>query len=109
MFDSLSKLFRERKKFDQTTQAVIESWHQTAQQIELVKQVKDSPAWQDTQKKITDELRLLISAVISEGKDYRAGRISSLIQVLSQMNTKTEEENLNNQVNDFISQLTPDA
>jgi len=47
--------------------------------------------------------------MISESKDYRAGRISSLIQVLSQMNTKTEEENLNNQVNDFISQLTPDA
>lgn len=105
MFDNISKLLRRRAEFDETTNNVISSWQQTAEDIERINRVKDDPAWQAIEKKAKDELYLLISAMISESKDYRAGRISSLIQVLSSMNTKTLQKNLDDQVADFISKI----
>ena len=109
MFDSLSKLFHNRGRFDQTTQDVIASWQMTADEISRINEVKDSPAWQAISKRTKDELHMLISSMIAEAKDYRSGRITSLIQVLSSMNTKTQEENLNNAINDFITNLGGDA
>jgi hypothetical protein len=109
MFDNLSKLFRERTKFDQTTQDVIESWMLSAQEIERINTVKNDPAWKAIEKRTRDELQMLISSMIQEAKDYRSGRITSLIQVLTSMNTKTSQENLDGAIADFISNLGDDA
>ena len=105
MFDNLSKLFRERTKFDQTTQDVIESWMLSAQELERINTVKNDPAWQAIEKRTKDELHMLISGMIQETKDYRSGRITSLLQVLTSMNTKTSQDNLNNAIADFITNL----
>ncbi len=109
MFDNLSKLFRRQAEFDQTTQDVIKSWMLTAEQIARITEVKQSPAWQAIEQQTKRELQLLISAMIQEAKDYRSGRIASLLQVLSVMNTKTEQDNLSAAVNDFITNLGDDA
>jgi len=105
MFDNLSKLFRRKHEFDKTTQDVLDSWKQTAEEIERIKRVKDDPAWQDIERKTKTELTILIQGMITDSKDYRAGRISSLIQVLSAMNTKTLQKNLDDQVADFVAKI----
>ena len=56
MFDNLSKLFRERTKYDRTTQDVIESWMLSAQEIEKINAVKNDPAWQEIERRTKAEI-----------------------------------------------------
>ncbi len=107
--NKLIELFAKRQQYDESTQAIIESWHKTSLEIDALNAMKLSDGWKLLEQKIREELKIRIREILTAELDEKQrqkikGNIETLLQIIGVVDTRSNQKILEEEVEKFIGE-----
>lgn len=107
--NKLIELFAKRQQYDESTQAIIESWHKTSLEIDALNAMKLSDGWKLLEQKIREELKIRIREILTAELDEKQrqkikGNIETLLQIIGVVDTRSNQKILEEEVDKFIGE-----
>jgi len=105
MFEKFKSIFANRLTYDQPTQDTISDLNKKLASVEDIETMKETSGWQEIEKRLKDEVKLIMLSLLADDKSERAGRINACLQILNSVNTKTMRE----EVEQAVDSLFPNS